>query len=230
MEQFANQREIPSEPAESYREAIYVEWSALAHELIAALACCRMCLQAYATPAEQDSRWQSLLGTVHRGVVHSTALANACIPTQAGDTSGSQNHPLAQLGRAYTAALESVGLAGLLLGGVTAEKMPPSAGDFVDLAYRAANALSQALDLAFGRRRLGSVSHLCAHVGALENQADSLFRGSVGALLGGRGELRAPRQWTRDRAETLRLLMVLEVLSDRCEDIADAVLVLTCVL
>lgn len=250
----------------------YARWSAVAQALAETLSNCSVCLQARLTRDVQHEDWQIVLDGVHRGVTEAFMFTQQHASlTESGATTAAKtageaasatamrvfDHPLAQLGRAYAAAFEAVGLACLLLGNRPIAEIPPSAREFIELSRRAAQALVQGLDLAFGRRRLGSVAQICEHIGALENQADALFRNATAALLGprtrargqrtqvavkteaeeGTGEVRTgletvgleemdelEEQWTAQCAATLRLLVALEMLTDRCEDVADALL------
>lgn len=228
----------------------YARWSAVARELVETLASCSACLRSKLARDVQHEDWQTVLDGVHQGITEVFMFAQqssdvvGMAPARVSSVAASHalDHPLAQLARGYAAAFEAVGLVGLLLGSMSDAEIPSSAPEFIALGHRAAQALVPGLDLAFGRRRLGSVAQMCEHIGALENQADALFRSATALLLGPSGRLpevvptadraveeaegaqQAAVRWTAHRATTLRLLVALEMLTDRCEDVADALL------
>ncbi len=74
-----------------------------------------------------------------------------------------------------------------------------------------------------GTRRSGSIAQLAAYVGTLEGQADTLLRGFLAAPL--QNSTHGRQQDAADRQNTERhILLALEAMTDRCEDIADALL------
>lgn len=144
---------------------------------------------------------------------------------------GGLEHPLVRLARAYRAAFDAHGVALLLLADDQA-LMPGEASGLVERAAQAAKLLGRLTDLIYHERGLGSVAHLCENVGMLENQADALYRSAVGALFSANGatgvtstaasaQEQAQTRWTAERAWRFHLLCALEALTDRCEDIAD---------
>jgi hypothetical protein len=145
-------------------------------------------------------------------------------------TLGGLEHPLVRLAHAYRAAFDAQGVALLLLADDQA-LMPSEARGLVDRAAQAARLLGRLTNLIYHGRGLGSVAHLCENVGMLENQADALYRSAVSALFGSHGphgvtplndaHERVETRWTAERAWRFHLLCALEALTDRCEDIAD---------
>lgn len=142
-------------------------------------------------------------------------------------------HPLVRLAHAYRAAFDAHAVALLLMD--DRAPMPGEARGLVERAAQAARLLNKLADLIYRGRGLGTVAHLCENVGALENQADALYRSAVSALFRANGapsesgatsrannaDDQAPTRWTAERAWRFHLLCALEALTDRCEDIAD---------
>jgi hypothetical protein len=147
---------------------------------------------------------------------------------QIPQTLGGLEHPLVRLARAYRAAFDAHGVALLLLADDEA-RIPDEARGLVERATQAARLLGRLTDLIYRSRGLGSVAHLCENIGLLENQADALYRSAVSALFSTGGGNGAPgattsqeqTRWTAERAWRFHLLCALEALTDRCEDIAD---------
>lgn len=143
--------------------------------------------------------------------------------------------PLLRLTRAYRRAFDALGAACLLLAS-DAEAFPPDGSasatlvGLVERAAQCASALVKATNLLYTRQGLGTTAHFCAYIGDLENQADTLYRGAVSALFrlkeSGKEAGRRHRGWTPEHARRFRLLSALEGLSDRCEEIADELLLL----
>jgi hypothetical protein len=114
--------------------------------------------------------------------------------------------------------------------------LPPAAEPLVERASQAARQLVIITDLIFNGRGLGSTTDLCAYVGELENQADAMYRGAVSALFGLKeaeraepapgGSTRGASVWTPEHIRRFRVLNALESLTDRCEEIADELLLL----
>lgn len=145
-------------------------------------------------------------------------------------TLGGLEHPLVRLARAYRAAFDAHGVALLLTD--DGAPIPSEARGLVERAAQAARLLGKLTDLIYHGRGLGTVAHLCEHVGALENQADALYRSAVSALFSASGapgvtprtngaNEQVETRWTAERAWRFHLLCALEALTDRCEDIAD---------
>lgn len=134
------------------------------------------------------------------------------------------DHSLIQLVQAYGAAFGTVEAATTSLARTPAAHMPGAAGRLVELAVRSAKGLRQAMDLAFGQQGLGTVQHLCDHIATLENQADALYHSAVATALSRPRTAGQAARWTAEDAEHIRRLATLEALTDRCEEIAEALL------
>jgi len=164
-------------------------------------------------PVEQTT--PAMLTSISKGVANfgrfDAAITEKTVPERA-------HEPLRQLARAYLSGFEAVGAVALLSQQTT---LPVEAPQLVELAAKSARALQQLTDLVFGNRHLGSVDSTFAYVGSLENQADSLFRAGVRQLAkASSGDVTQPG----DVATRYRSLVSLELLTDRCEEIAESLL------
>ncbi|MBF6590940.1 MAG: hypothetical protein IVW57_10495 [Ktedonobacterales bacterium] len=215
----------------------YVVWAALTDELSAALVALNHYVNMWviepnpdeALPALRVVREHLQQGAAGAAVrlVHFTATYASDGETTASRDSAHAmafDHPLVQLARAYGTAFGAVETAAQLLARAPTERPTRAAERITELAVRAAKDLRQAVNLAFGQRGLGTVQHLCDHIATLENQADALYHSAVAMYLSKCGAARPGPRWTRDDAEHIQCLAALEALTDRCEDVAEALL------
>lgn len=231
--------EAPSSPRVGHSPALqdtYERWALLNDMLEGVLDRCLCLAQHDHSPDGPEADNEALLTQVQQGVLQASQLEVWW--RQAGISSVREplEPPGVQLARTYSAAFEAVGVVALLLGNLPEGRLPASTAPFaallIDLAHIAAHAVHEELDLVFGRRRLGTVTNIHAYVASLENQADDVFRARVDAVLGNtrhviagsEGGEHGVGQWPQQTAQTMRLLIALEALTDRCEDIADALL------
>lgn len=217
-------------------DAIVPDWPTLAQQLTDVL---RDCV-AFVRTNRRDTAWeetcQHLLTAVHAGSAAAAMLASR-VGSHVAEPSphataeeaiwGSGEHPMRRLAHAYEAAFQAVGVVCLLISQSSTLPSAVRSADFVELAHSAAQSLVRAVGLVFGLRHLGSVVHWCEHVGTLEDRADVLFREAITARLAIAAEAPTSETWTPRLAADLHLLSALEALTDRCEAIADALLLVT---
>lgn len=214
----------------------YEQWSQLNNTLEGVLDRCLHLAQHDHTAEGRDADNEALLAQVQQGVLQAAQLEVWLRQGSSSPIREPLEPPGVQLARTYSAAFEAVGVVALLLGDLPGERLPASTAPFaallIDLAHIAAHAVHEELDLVFGRRRLGTVTNIHAYVASLENQADDVFCARVDAVLGNMRTATAGNEggkhgvgpWPQQTAQTMRLLIALEALTDRCEDIADALL------
>jgi hypothetical protein len=221
-------------------------WAALADELIAALAALEQAIKVKLQSAAENSRqgsdteapeWQQVREHLHQGAARTavqlaqvaqiatfhapdrdTAVAWTSVHARPFD------HPLIQLAQAYGAAFGAVEMATQLYEPLPKAQVPNAAERLVELALKAAKGLRQAVDLAFGQQGLGTVQLLCDYIATLENQADALYHSAVVIYLARRKGDGQEARWTDADAKHIQRLSALEALTDRCEEVAEALL------
>lgn len=218
------QKDTPSE---------FEEWVYLTEELNNALARLLRVIQ-HATKGEDHvAATEDLMTTVLQGVLQASEPLIHLGVSGMGKPAELIEHPTVQLAHTYVAAFETIGSVALLIGNLQPDQLTVGVSMFVQLAQRAAGVLYEAVGLLTGQRKLGSVANACKVIGGLEDQADALFRSQIAALF-----QRADADvaavidggWTEQTARMVRTFVALESLTDRCEDIADALLLAECIL
>ncbi|GEM_PF-3467104 len=211
------------------------DWRQLTDELIGGLTFCADCLGREETVANERAQAvaaQTLLSGVSKGIAQAGNLIERLRQRYADEesegieavTSFSQ-HPLVRLAQTYLNAFEAVGVVSLLVFDMPLpQQMRATAVKCVSLALQAARELRRAINLVFASQGLGTVADSCAHIGRLENQADAAFQTALIAIFGQPSGEHVGQRWTQNEAGTLRLLLALEALTDRCEEIAEMLL------
>jgi hypothetical protein len=172
-------------------------------------------LQGY--PSRATSQRSDLSLVVAAAAQQAQALHALADHPDVADAGGElADHPLTRLMVAYAEAFAAVRYAAACQQ-ASPQGQAPLRAQLAELAERAGRAIAQAIELVFGERRLGSLTNVCAYIGVVEGQADGLLQRGIDSLLGEGG-------WDHRRAVELRSLLALEALTDRCEDIADALL------
>lgn len=197
-------------------------WLHLADLLIATYQGCLMCVQPHLETAMRTRAIEATVESALQG--HSAALALIESPTESilDSRTLQQEHPWAEIGRAYAAAFTAAGVVALQ----APERSPrisALAPELARLALRAAETLAHGIGLLLGTRQSGSLAQVCAYIGSLENKTDTLLRSFLAAPAppGGNDARQGNLQrYTTDR----QILKALEAMTDRCEDIGDALL------
>lgn len=165
-------------------------------------------------------RAQQALDNIQLG--HAQLAGLAACEQGLGDAGGigAGAWPLQRLATAYRAAFDA--LAGVCLGVPSQGSGEDTieAAQFLEFVQRAAEALLRAVDLIFAQRGLGSVSDTCAYVARLENKSDALFHRCVARAMS-QGRTQEPNAAP---ATIFEALETLEGIMDRCEEIAEALL------
>lgn len=208
------------------------DWRELTDELIGALTFCAECLGRETEANERTQAGAALFTGVSQGIARAGNVIEGLRNWYADEESEENGvvtslvqHPLIRLAQTYLAAFEAIGVVSLL---VFDRPLPPQlraiAVKCVGLSLQAARELRKAVDLVFARQGLGTVANSCAQIGWLENQVDAVFQTALIAVFGQQSREHAVQRWTRDKAGMLRLLLALEALTDRCEEIAEMLL------
>ncbi len=210
------------------------DWRQLTDELIGALSFCADCLDRETEASERTPAVaaQTLLTGVSQGIARAgnviECLSNRYAEEESAEIGAVMSpvqHPLVRLAHTYLTAFEAVGVVSLLVFDMPLpSQMRAIAVKCVGLSLQAARELRKAVDLVFARQGLGTIANSCAHIGRLENQADAVFQTALIALFGQHNREHARHEWTQEQAGMLRLLLALEALTDRCEEIAEMLL------
>jgi hypothetical protein len=204
------------------------DWLVLTQQLVAAIAGCSDCFRPQAADGGLAASCQAALDVVHQGTDQASRMAHAAAAGVSSEQGG-DDHPLDRLARSYAEAFRAVGVACLLAKNDATLAMSPRELSLIGLAHDAAQVLTRAVGLIVGARRLGSLVQMCEAVGEYEDRADAVFREAVAFRLGKREAERDLPGWSRQHAAELRALSALEALTDRCEDIADILLIVALV-
>lgn len=206
----------------AFSEQARSEWLHLSERLITAYQQCLTCVQPHLEPAAQASAAQAAVETALQGNAAALALIGTGASGAVNRSLLEQEYPWLEIGRAYAAAFTAAGFVALQATGASAR--PASLAPLLArLALRAAETLAHGVGLLLGTRQSGSIAQISAYVGTLEGQADTLLRGFLAAPPQNRTHGR--QQNAADRQSTERqILLALEAMTDRCEDIADALL------
>jgi hypothetical protein len=202
-------------------EAARTDWLHLSKCLITAYQQCLTCMQPHLEEATRDKASQAAVESALQG----NAAALALIGVSAEGVNRQALHhesPWIEIGRAYAAAFTAAGFVALQASG-TSVRMATLSAELARLALRAAETLAHGVGLLLGTRKSGSIAQISAYVGTLEGQADTLLRGFLASPSGGKrngGQRDDAAQYSADR----QTLLALEAMTDRCEDIADALL------
>jgi hypothetical protein len=217
-------KNISDEPDSSISrwKRLEISWMPLAEQLLTVFRQCVICVQPTLSPDARAEAAQATLEAALAGVSQSLALIGSSSDNTVGMQPPLQGNAWTELGHAYAAAFASAGSVVLRATGKS-QNPPALAPEMARLALRAAETLAHGMGLLFGLRRSGSIAHVCAHIGSLESQADSLKRAfltSPPASANAEGEGKNGRSDDVDR----QLLAALEAMTDRCEEVADALL------
>lgn len=217
--------QAPHRPgAFSLSEAARTGWLRLAEHLVTTYQQCLTCVQPSLGEAE---RVRTVQATVERAL-QGNAAALAFIEASAEEARPlpAQTHESSwtEIGRAYAAAFTAAGCVALQAP-ESSPRIPSLAPELARLALRAAETLAHGVGLLLGTRQSGSIAQVCTYIGSLENQSDTLLRGFLTAPV--RKDGNAPWQEDPQRSAAERqMLIALETMTDRCEDIGDALLVI----
>ncbi|GAC1457068.1 MAG: hypothetical protein PVSMB4_17130 [Ktedonobacterales bacterium] len=201
------------------------DWPALARQLVVALEGCAACFDRHVDGAARAAACQGVLDGVRASITQASQFARDLSASLPAQPDGLEGHPLIRLAQSYAAAFQAVGVACLLAEHAATLDGDPLGPRLITLACESAETLVQANRLIFGQRLLGSPVQMCGHVGKLEDQADEVFRNAIASRLGDRAAPSNGPTWSQHQADELRILSALEALTDRCEDIADMLLV-----
>lgn len=202
-------------------EAARTDWLHLSKCLITAYQQCLTCVQPHLEEATRDKATQAAVESALQG----NAAALALIGVSAEGVNRQALHhesPWIEIGRAYAAAFTAAGFVALQASGTSA-RMAPLSSELARLALRAAETLAHGVGLLLGTRQSGSIAQIFAYVGTLEGQADTLLRGFLATPP--QTKMNSRQQADADKHNANRqVLLALEAMTDRCEDIADALL------
>jgi hypothetical protein len=200
------------------------DWLQLCNRLITAYQQCLACVQPHLEGAARARAAQAAVETALEGSSAALALIEATAEGAGGNHAPHHEYIWTGIGRAYAAAFTSAGLVALQIP-TCSPRMTSLAPELARLALRAAETLAHGVGLLLGIRQSGSLAQVCAYIGTLEGQADTLLRTflTAPARKGRNNSWQGdPHQHAADR----QLLTALEAMTDRCEDIGDALLVM----
>jgi hypothetical protein len=222
--------QMPMSQPDGIAEGIVISlvWPSLAAHLTDIFGTCLTYVRMDPFDAARSALAQQLIDAVQYGITETMMLSaqiNAVIPDEHRDRLDTSEHPMLRFARTFEVAFRSVAIVCLLLGGPAALPIDSSSQELISLAHSSAEALVRAVGLVFGQRHLGSVIHWCERVGTLEDRADVIYRHAITERLRKTVKSAGTATWTTEQAIDLRLLSALEALTDRCEDIADALLI-----
>jgi hypothetical protein len=218
MSTIQNNPEAANSLVLSQGEALQAGWMSLAEQLMQVFQRCAACVQPTSNLTTRTEKTQAALEAALAGVSESLTLIESSADSVVGSQPPLQGNAWTGIGHAYAAAFASAGFLALR----AAEhpgNFPAVAYDLARLAQRAAETLAHGMGLLLGLRRSGSIAHVCEHIGSLEGQADSLMRAFL-TLPPAKGEGDNSKSDDMNR----RLLAAVEAMTDRCEDVADALL------
>jgi hypothetical protein len=201
----------------AFSERARADWLHLSERLITTYQQCLTCVQPHLEPAARASAAQAVVETALQGNAAALALSGTATPGAVNRSLLEHEYPWLEIGRAYAAAFTAAGFVALQASG-TSSRIASLAPELARLALRAAETLAHGVGLLLGTRQSGSIAQISAYVGTLEGQADTLLRGFLAAPPGGNGSGRQRKGADR------QMLLALEAMTDRCEDIADALL------
>jgi hypothetical protein len=203
-------------------------WPSLAAHLADIFGTCLTYVRLDPADVGRPALAQQLMDAVQYGSTEAAMLAtqvNAAIAKESQDSLDTSEHPMLRFAHTFEAAFRSVAVVCLLLGAPAGLPVDPNSRDLISLAHDAAEALARAVGLVFGQRHLGSVVQWCERVGNVEDRADVVFHHAVTERLRKTEKSAGRATWTAEQARELHLLSALEALTDRCEEIADALLI-----
>jgi hypothetical protein len=220
----------PNEAAETIVTSLM--WPPLAAHLADIFGTCLTYVRMDPADPDRAALAQQIMDAVQYGITETAMLAaeiNADIASMHRDTLDSTEHPMLRFAHTFEAAFRSVAVVALLIGGPSALPVDSSSRELISLAQSAADVLARAVGLVFGQRHLGSVVQWCERVGTVEDRADVVFHNAVTERLRKAAKSAGGTTWTAEQAKDLHLLSALEALTDRCEEIADALLIVALV-
>jgi hypothetical protein len=214
---FSNDQGTHLPGALAFSEQARSDWLHLSEGLITTYQQCLTCVQPHLEHTARASAAQVAVETALQGNAAALALIGAPTSGAVNRSQLEHEYPWLEIGRAYAAAFTAAGFVALQASSASA-RMASLASELARLALRAAETLAHGVGLLLGTRQSGSLAQISAYVGTLEGQADTLLRGYLAAPPGGNGSGRQ-----RNSADR-QMLLALEAMTDRCEDIADALL------
>jgi hypothetical protein len=200
----------------------HADWLRLSEQLTAVYKQCGMCVRPVMEAAHRSSITHATLEAASRGESAALKLKE---PAAEGDTASHvvfDSHIREEVSRAYAAAFAAAGLTALRAA-EHPQKFSAPAPELARLAQRAAEALAHGMGLLLGVRQSGSIAQVCAYIGSLESQTDTLLRAFLASppeRVGNNAQQGDADRYSADR----QILTALEAMTDRCEDIADAFL------
>ncbi len=206
----------------SQKKRLQADWMPLAEQLLPVFQHCISCVQPTLSSTARMEAAQATLEAALAGVSASLALIGSASDSTVGNQPPLQGNAWTELGHAYAAAFASAGAVALRATGQT-QNLPTQAPEMARLALRAAETLAHGMGLLSGLRRSGTIAHVCEHIGALESQADSLLRAFLTLPPASMTAASEGKKGTSDDVDRY-LLAALEAMTDRCEDVADALL------
>jgi hypothetical protein len=221
MERFTDDQAPPLHGSQILSERTRAEWLGLSERLITAYHQCLTCVQPHLEEAARAKATQATVETTLQGNAAAMALIEAMAERGESDLLLHHKYPWTEIGHAYAAAFTAAGMVALQAEACSS-RMASLASELARLALRAAETLAHGVGLLLGTRRSGSIAQVCAYVGTLEGQADTLLRGYLAAPPERRSTGTEPGP---DISSAVRqCLLALEAMTDRCEDIADGLL------
>ncbi len=215
--------QVPHLPgALNLSERARTNWLCLSECLITAYQQCLDCVQPHLEEVARAEAAQATVETTLQGNAAALALIDATAAEGDSQPLLGRKYPWAELGRAYAAAFTAAGMVALQVAAGPL-RMTALAGELARLALRAAKTLAHGVGLLLGTRQSGSIGQISAYVGTLESQADTLLRGFLAAPPQKRRNGGQQTDAERDSVDR-QVLLALEAMTDRCEDIADALL------
>lgn len=206
----------------SLSETARADWLHLAERLITTCQQCLACVQPHQPEATRARAIQATVETALQGNSAALALVEASVEGTVGGPATRHESPWTEIGRAYAAAFTAAGFVALQAS-EGSPRITSLAPELARLALRAAETLAHGVGLLLGTRQSGSLGQVCAYIGSLESQADSFVRAFLTAPARKDGSV--PRQEDPQRyAADRQILTALEAMTDRCEDIGDALL------
>jgi hypothetical protein len=197
-------------------------WQQLSECLISAYQQCLRGVQPHLEEAERARIAQETVEITLQGNAAALALLEGIPEAPGNGLTLHREYPWNEISRAYAAAFTAAGMVALQT--LTwSPRMVALAAELARLALRAAETLNHGVGLLLGTRLSGSIVQVCAYVGTLEGQADTVLRGYLAAPAEGYGYGSAQGITNTSSAER-QVLLALEAMTDRCEDIADVLL------
>lgn len=159
----------------AFSEQARSDWLHLSGHLITVYQRCLTCMQPRVEPAVRASAAQAAVETALQGNAAALALIGTAASGVVNRSLLEQEYPWLEIGRAYAAAFTAAGFVTLQAPGASS-RLAFLAAELTCLALRAAETLAHGVGLLLGTHQSGPMAQVCAYVGTLEGQADTLLR------------------------------------------------------